>query len=182
MGSPMVLLHSLRTLIDNLEPLVIRILFFIFIDMSNNRVTRTDTFRLAFTRRKINELFKGPMVKAVLLTELGEMGPDVEMIVKLLDKVQLVKPVQLPRQQQAANANVVQPFDRAKNVKNSPPRPQDGSSEKTALDVLDSNDELVNDLGLNQRQEQRLRRQLLLWRERDSSSSDSSQSTFQRTF
>ena len=61
--------------------------------MSNNRVTRTDTFRLTFTRRKISELFKSPMVKAVLLTELREMGPDAEVIVKLLDKVHPVKPV-----------------------------------------------------------------------------------------
>ena len=80
MGSPIVLLHS-----------------FIFIDMSNKKVTKTDTFRLAFTRRKLNELFKSPMLKAVLLTELREMGPDAEMIVKLLDKVHLVKPVQLHR-------------------------------------------------------------------------------------
>ena len=65
------------------------------------------------------------MVKAVLLIELREMGPDAEMIVKLLDKVHSVKPVQLPRPQQAANANVVQPFD----------RPQDGSSEETAFDI-----------------------------------------------
>ena len=86
----MVLLHSLRTLIDNLEQLVMGILFFIFIDMSNKRVIRTNTFRLAFARRKINELFKSPVVKAVLLTELREMGPDAEMIVKLLDKVQPV--------------------------------------------------------------------------------------------
>ena len=115
------------------------------------------------------------MVKAVLLTEIREIGPDTEMIVKLLYKVHQVKPVQLPRQQQAANANVVQPYDVANNVENPPPRPQDGSSEETALDVLDLDDELVNDLGLNQRQEQRLRRQLLLWRERDSSILDSSQ-------
>ena len=109
------------------------------------------------------------MVKAVLLTELREMGSDAEMIVKLLDKVHPVKPVQLPRQQQAANANVVQTYDVTNNVQNLAPRPQDGSSEETALDMLDSDDELVNDLGLNQRQEQRLRRQLLL------SSSDSNQ-------
>ena len=115
------------------------------------------------------------MVKAVLLTELREIGPDAEMIVKLLDKVHLVKPVQLPRQQQAANANVVQPDDVANNVQNPPPRSQDGSSEETALDMLDSDDEFVNDLGLNWRQEQRLKTQLLLWRERDSSSSDSNQ-------
>ena len=107
------------------------------------------------------------MVKAVLLTEIREMGSDAKMIVNLLDKVHPVKPVQLPRQQ-AANANVVQLYDAANNV-------QDGSSEEKALDVLDSDDELVNDLGLNQRQEQRLRKQLLLCRERDSSSSDSNQ-------
>ena len=143
--------------------------------MSNNKVTKTDTFRLAFTRRKINELSKRPLVKAVLLTELRKMGPDAEMIVKLSDKVHPVKPVQLPRQHQAANANIVQPYDVANNVQNPLPRPQDGSSEETVLDVLDSEDELVNDLGLNQRQEQRFRRQLLLWRKRDSSSSDSNQ-------
>ena len=130
--------------------------------MSNNKVTKADIFRLAFTRRKINDLFKSPVVKVVLLTEIREMGPDAEMIVRLLDKVHPVKPVQLPRQQQAANANVVQPYDVTNDVQDAPPRPQDGSSEETALDVLDSDDELVNDLGLNQRQEQRLRRQLLL--------------------
>ena len=143
--------------------------------MSNNKVTKTDTFRLAFNRRKISELFKGPMVKAVLLTELREIGPDAEMIVKFLDKVLSVKPVQLPRQKQAAKANVVQPYDVTNSVQNPPPRPQDGSSEETALDVLDSDDELVNDLGLNHRQEQRLRRQLLLWTKKDSSISDSNQ-------
>ena len=121
--------------------------------MSNIKVTKTDTFRLAFTRRKINELFKSPVVKALLLTEIRDLGPDAEMIVKLLDKVHSVKPVQLPRQQQAANTNVVQPYDVANDVQDTPPRPQDGSSQETALDVLDSDDEHVNDLGLNQRQE-----------------------------
>ena len=143
--------------------------------MSNNRVTRTGTFRLAFARRKISELFKTPTVKAVLLTELRERGPDAEMIIKMLDKVQPVRPVQMSRQQQAANVNAVQPFDATNNVQDPPPRPQDGSSEETTLDVLDSEDELVNDMGLDQRQEKRLRRQLSIWRERGSSSSDSSQ-------
>ena len=85
--------------------------------MSNNKVTKTDTFRLAFTRRKINDLFKSPMAKTMLLTEIREMGPNAEMIVKLLDKVHPVKPVQLPRQQQAANTNVVQPYDVANYVR-----------------------------------------------------------------
>ena len=143
--------------------------------MSNHKVIKADTFRLAFTIRKINDLFKSPVVKAVLLNEIRELGPDAEMIVKLLDKVHPLKPVQLLRQQQAANANVVQHYNVANDVQDTLPRPQDGSSEQTALDVLDSEDEFVHNLGLNQRQEQRLRRQLLLWRERDSSSSDSSQ-------
>ena len=51
--------------------------------MANNRVTKTHTFRLAFARRKIIELFKNPTVKAVLLTELRERGPDAEIVVKM---------------------------------------------------------------------------------------------------
>ena len=99
-------------------------------------------------------------MKAVLLTELREKGPDAEMIIKMLDKVQPVRPVQLSRQQQAANVNAVQSFDATNNVQDPPPRLQDSSSEETALDVLDSEDDLVNDMRLDQRQEQRLRRQL----------------------
>ena len=120
-----------------------------------------DTFRLAFIRGNIKELFKSPMVKAVLLTELREMGPDAELILKLLDKIQPVKPVQLPKHQ--PNVNQAAPAI--------PPRVMDQSSEDTALEVVDSEDELVNDMVLVQRQEQRLWRQLQIWRDRASSSS-----------
>ena len=48
----------------------------------------------------------------------------------------------------------------------------DGNSEESALEVLDSEDELVQDMTLSPRSEQRLRRQLQLWRDRLSSSSD----------
>ena len=48
----------------------------------------------------------------------------------------------------------------------------DGNSEESALEVLDSEDELVQDMILSPRSEQRLRRQLQLWRDRLSSSSD----------
>ena len=114
---------------------------------SNQQNTPSDAFRLAFIRRKIKELFKNLVLKAVLLTELGGRGPDAEMIVKLPYKVHAVRPVQLPnpqQQQQAGNTNAVQPY-------------RDGSSKETALEVVDSEDELVNDLDLNQRQEQRLK-------------------------
>ena len=56
-----------------------------------------------------------------------------------------------------------------------PPVVRDGSSEDTALEVLDSEDELVQDMTLSPRREQRLRRQLQFWRERASSGTSSSE-------
>ena len=52
------------------------------------------------------------------------------------------------------------------------PAAADGNSEESALEVLDSDDELVQDMSLSPRSEQRLRRQLQVWRDRLSSSSD----------
>ena len=52
------------------------------------------------------------------------------------------------------------------------PAEADGNSEESALEVLDSEDELVQDMTLSPRSEQRLRRQLQVWRDRLSSSSD----------
>ena len=52
------------------------------------------------------------------------------------------------------------------------PAAADGNSEESALEVLDSEDELVQDMTLSPRSKQRLRRQLQVWRDRLSSSSD----------
>ena len=52
------------------------------------------------------------------------------------------------------------------------PAAADGNSEESALEVLDSDDELVQDMTLSPRSEQRLERQLQVWRDRLSSSSD----------
>ena len=52
------------------------------------------------------------------------------------------------------------------------PAAADGTSKESALEVLDSEDELVQDMTLFPRSEQRLRRQLQVWRDRLSSSSD----------
>ena len=52
------------------------------------------------------------------------------------------------------------------------PAAADGNFEESALEVLDSEDELVQDMTLSPRSEQRLRRQLQVWRDRLSSSSD----------
>ena len=49
---------------------------------------------------------------------------------------------------------------------------RDGNSEESALEVLDSEDELIQEMTLSPRREQRLRRQLQVWRDRLSSSSD----------
>ena len=78
------------------------------------------------------------MVKAMLLTELREIGPDAELIVKMLGKIQPVKPVQLPKHQ--PNVNQAAPAV--------PSRVMDGRSEDTALEVVDSEDELVSDMVL----------------------------------
>ena len=60
-------------------------------------------------------------------------------------------------------------------MQTNPPVVRDGSSEDTALEVLDSEDELVQDMTLSPRREQRLRRQLQIWRERASSGTSSSE-------
>ena len=66
------------------------------------------------------------------------------------------QPVQLAPAQPAPE----QPAPTANGVR-------DGSSEESALEVLDSEDELVQEMTLSPRREQRLRRQLQVWRERE---------------
>ena len=72
----------------------------------------------------------------------------------------------LPAQVAVIQPNSVQP-DQV-----NPAPVADGNSEESALEVLDSEDELVQGMTLSPRSEQRLRRQLQLWRDRLSSSSD----------
>ena len=66
----------------------------------------------------------------------------------------------------------VQPIPDQPAQVQSAPVVADGNSEESALEVLDSEDELVQNMTLSPRSEQRLRRQLQLWRDRLSSSSD----------
>ena len=116
-------------------------------------------------RRKIRNLFQGPKVRAVLLNELRVRGPDAELLVQMLDKVQargVVKPVQSVKSQP-----VSAPVPATPNVVQNDPAPAipndvqaDVPREESVLEVMDSEDELVNDMVLTPRQEQRLRRQL----------------------
>ena len=156
--------------------------------MSTNRLDRT--FRLAFIRGKIRTTFKNQTVRTALLTELNTRGPDSEVIVRMVEKIPItrqavVQPVQpMP---QPAQPTPVQPIP-AQPVPVQPipaqpapvrpaqvqpaPAAADGNSKESALEVLDSEDELVQDMTLSPRSEQRLRRQLQVWRDRLSSSSD----------
>ena len=153
--------------------------------MSTNRLDCT--FRLAFIRRKIRATFKSQAVRTALLTELNTRGPDSELIVRMVEKIPItrqavVQPVQpmpqpAPVQPIPAQPAPVQPIP-AQPAPVQPAQVQpapvaaDGNSEESALEVLDSDDELVQDMTLSPRSEQRLRRQLQVWRDRLSSSSD----------
>ena len=156
--------------------------------MSTNRLDHT--FRLAFIRRKIRTAFKSQAVRTALLTELNTRKPDSELIVRMVEKgpitrqavVQPVQPMPQPAQPAPvqpipAQPAPVQPIP-AQPAPVQPaqvqpaPAAADGNSEESALNVLDSDDELVQDMTLFPRSEQRLRRQLQVWRDGLSSSSD----------
>ena len=117
------------------------------------------------------------------MTELNNRGPDSELIVKMVERVQvtrtavvqpeqsILQPAQaapeqpVPTQPAPAQPAQVQPAPAADEVR-------DGNSEESALKVLDSEDELIKEMTLSPRREQSLRRKLQVWRDRLSSSSD----------
>ena len=150
--------------------------------MSINRSDRT--FRLAFVRRKIRTAFKSQAVRSALLEELNSKGPDSEVIVKMVERLPTSKPAVVQPVQptpQTAQPGMVQPVpapvaviqpNQVQPAQVQPAPVADGNSEESALEVLDSEDELVQSMTLSPRREQRLRRQLQLWREGLSSSSD----------
>ena len=145
--------------------------------MSTNRLDHT--FRLAFIRRKIRTTFKSQAVRIALLTELNTRGSDSEVIVKMIERipttrqavVQPIQPMPQPAQPAAvqpipanpAQPAAVQPIP-AQPAQVQPAQVQpapvaaDGNSEESALEVLDSEDELIQDMTLSPRSEQRLRR------------------------
>ena len=146
--------------------------------MSTNRLDHT--FRLAFIRRKIRTTFKSQAVRTALLTELNTRGPDSEVTVRMVEKipitrqavVQPVQPIPQPAQPAPVQPIPAQPAPVQPAQVQPTPAAADGNSEESALEVLDSEDELVQDMTLSPRSEQRLRRQLQVWRDRLSSSSD----------
>ena len=147
--------------------------------MSNRQGNLHRTFKLAFIRRKIRTIFKSHALRTALLTDLNTRGPDSELIVKMVERVQVTRPAVVHPVQpipQPAQAEPVQPVPAwpvpAQPAQVQPAPAADGNSEESALEVLDSEDELVQEMTLSPRREQRLRRQLQIWRDRLSSSSD----------
>ena len=144
---------------------------------------------MASIRRKIRNTFQSAALKTALLTELSTSSPDAELVVKMVERVQptrtaVIQPTPQPVQ---AVQPVLQPVPvPVQQVPVQPPPAQrvqpaqpvaaqivgDGSSEDTAVEVQDSEDELVEEMRLSPRRAQRLRRQLQIWRERASSSSE----------
>ena len=148
-------------------------------------INRSDcTFRLAFVRRNIRTAFKSQAVRSALLDELNTKGPDSEVIVKMVERLPTSKPAVVQPVQptpQTAQPDLVQPVpapvavvqpNQVQPAQVQPAPVADGNSEESALEVLDSEDELAQSMTLSPRREQRLRRQLQLWREGLSSSSD----------
>ena len=132
--------------------------------MSIYRLDRT--FRLAFIRRKIRTTCKSQAVRTALLAELNTRGPDSEVIVRMVEKIPttrqaIVQPVQpMPQPAQPAVVQpmpvqpaVVQPMPvqpaAVHPIPDQPAQMQpapvvaDGNSEESALEVLDSEDELA---------------------------------------
>ena len=111
-------------------------------------------------------------MKSALLEELNSKGPDAEMIVKMVERLPTSQPAGVQQVQptpQTAQPVIVQPVpapvavvqpNQVQPAQVQPAPVADGNSEESALEVLDSEDELVQSMTLSPRREQRLRRQL----------------------
>ena len=149
------------------------------------------TFHLAFIRRRINNTFRSEALRAVLLAELNG-GEDAALVVQMIERVrpvvnpptQVVAPVpQLngeedaaPEAQMVGRVRPVDPPTRAVAtvINQATPQldqvtPPDGHTAASAVEILDSEDELVQEMLLTPERRRRLREQLQSWR---SSSSD----------
>ena len=139
------------------------------------------TFRLAFIRRRINTTFRSRALRAALLAELNG-GEDAALVVQMIERVrpvvspptQVVAPVPQPTGEEEAAPEAqmvggVRPVDPPTQAVATPQAdqvtPPDGHTAATAVEILDSEDEML----ITSERRRRLREQLQLWR---SSSSD----------
>ena len=139
------------------------------------------TFRLAFIRRRINTTFRSRALRAALLAELNG-GEDAALVVQMIKRVrpvvspptQVVAPVPQPtgEKEAAPEAQIiggVRPVDPPTQAVATPQAdqvaPPDGHTAATAVEISDSEDEML----ITPERRRRLREQLQSWR---SSSSD----------
>ena len=135
------------------------------------------TFRLAFIRRRINTTFRSRALRAALLAEL-DGGKDAALVVQMMERVrpvvspptQVVAPVPQPiGEEEAAPEAQVRPVDPPTQAVATPQAdqvaPPDGHTAATAVEISDSDDEML----ITPERRRRLREQLQAWR---SSSSD----------
>ena len=135
------------------------------------------TFRLAFIRRRINTTFRSRALRAALLAELNG-GEDAALVVQMVERVRPVvsPPTQAvaPMPQHNGGENVtpeaqVRPVDPPIQAVATPQpvqvAPPDGHTAATAVEISDSDDEML----ITPERRRRLREQLQAWR---SSSSD----------
>ena len=119
--------------------------------------------------RRINKTFRSEALRAALLAELNG-GEDAALVVQMVERVRPVvdPPTQavapMPKQAAPRLGQVPPPVPRQP-----PPPVADGNTAASAVDVLDSEDELVQEMLLTLVRERRLREQLQSWR---SSSTD----------
>ena len=122
------------------------------------------TFHLAFLRRRINNTFRSEALRADLLAELNG-GEDAALVVQMVERVRPVvdPPTQavapMPKQATPQPGQVPPPVPRQP-----PPPVVDGNTAASAVDVLDSEGELVQEMLLTPVRERRLREQLQSWR------------------
>ena len=100
------------------------------------------TFRLAFIRRRINTTFRSRALRAALLAELNG-GQDAALVVQMVERVRPVvsPPTQAvaPMPQHVTPEAQVRPVDpQADQV-----TPPDGHTAATAVEISDSEDELL---------------------------------------
>ena len=150
------------------------------------------TFRLAFIRRRINNTFRSEALRAALLAELNG-GEDAALVVQMIERVKPVvnPPIQavVPVPQlngEEDSAPEAQMVGRVRPVVDPPTQavatvlnqatpqpdqvtPPDGHTAASTVEILDSEDELVQEMLLTPERRRKLREQLQSWR---SSSSD----------
>ena len=139
------------------------------------------TFRLAFIRRRINTTFRSKALRTALLAEL-DGGEDAALVVQMIERVrpvvspptQVVAPVPQPTGEEEAAPEAqmvggVRPVDPLTQAVTTPQAdqvaPPDGHTAATAVEISDSDDEML----ITPERRRRLREQLQAWR---SSSSD----------